>query len=351
MKMKKIIFLIGIMMLMFSCTQIDMPEYDYSQSKIEFNLGDNAIAHRAKAQTRSIVSGTSFTEGNFGVYGYVTPSTYTTGGYIMQNAKYDAVTGDAAENSYYWPKADNNSNVNVKFVAYYPWDDANTTITNDEFVYSVSAPSGHNGTDVLYAIEPNVHPQEGRVALHFNHALAYIQFQAKKSSTVKSVQIKNIQFSSQLYTTGTITIPMTDATATTSVQNAGNLADFEFAQTTLKDNLTNDYGVLSNTVIVPQNVPAKVTITFDITLTNHDDLNNTDVDITYYNRTVTRDVIPNNTDANGTAYVSAWESGHKYIYRIYVTPDDVDFTATITDWTSTDFWQIWDEDTSSLDVF
>ena len=347
--MKKIFYILGVLLSLNSCVKVDYEEDMFEQKEISFDLGENSVVHKAPA-TRAIVSGTSFTEGNFGVYGYVTPSTYTTGGYLMQNAKFDAVSGTSVDNTYYWPKADNNSNVDVKFVAYYPWASDKTLINEGNFIYYISAPSENNGTDVLYAIT-KVHPQTGKVALQFKHALSFIQFQVKKATTVKSVQIKSVQFSSNLYTTGQLSVSMTDNTLTTSVANKDNAATFEFALTDLKDDVEDAYGVLSNVIVIPQNIPNQVTITFDITLTNHDDLNNTDVDITYYNRTVTRTVVPDEADANGTDYISAWEASNKYVYRIYVTPDDVDFNATVVDWTSTDYWQIWDSDGSGLDVF
>ena len=348
--MKKIFYILGVLLSLNSCVKVDYEEDVFEQKEISFDLGENSVVHKAPA-TRAIVSGTSFTEGNFGVYGYVTPSTYTTGGYLMQNAKFDAVSGTSVDNTYYWPKADNNSNVDVKFVAYYPWASDKTLINEGNFIYYVSAPSENNGTDVLYAIT-KVHPQTGKVALQFKHALSFIQFQVKKATTVKSVQIKSVQFSSNLYTTGQLVVPMTSGTTqTVSVTNKGDQAEFEFAITDVKDNVTNSYQVLSNIVVIPQNIPSQVTITFDITLTNHDDLNNTDVDITYYNRTVTRNVVPDATDANGVDYIASWDASNKYVYRIYVTPDDVDFTATVVDWTSGDYWQIWDGDASSLDVF
>ena len=350
--MRKIFYILGIILAFASCAKTDYEEEMFDQKEISFELGENSVVHSARKApvTRAIVSGTSFTDGNFGVYGYVTPSTYTTGGYIMQNAKYDAVAGTSVGNTYYWPKADNNSNVDVKFVAYYPWDATKSSLSEDNFVYSVSAPAENEGTDVLYAIT-KVHPQTAKVNLQFKHALSLIQFQVKKASTVKEVKINSVKFSGNLYTTGQMSVSMTDNTLTTSVTNPGNAADFEFAMTDLKDDVEDTYGVLSNVIVIPQNIPSQVTISFDITLTNHNDLNNTDVDITYYNRTVTRTVVPDEADANGTDYISAWEAGNKYVYRIYVTPDDVDFNATVVDWTSTDYWQIWDADDSSLDVF
>jgi hypothetical protein len=52
-------------------------------------------------------------------------------------------------------------------------------------------------------------------------------------------------------------------------------------------------------------------------------------------------------DANNKGYISSFAAGYRYIYRIYVTADEIKFSPSVTPWqngTADDIWQIWDED-------
>ena len=96
--------------------------------------------------------------------------------------------------------------------------------------------------------------------------------------------------------------------------------------------------------MVPQAVPNKVRITYNITIKN---TNGEKVEFT--GRQVVKEIntgsdMTNNTPRN---YVSNWYSGKHYVYRYYITAEAIEFTVTVDDWDLPDGWQIWDHDVAS----
>ena len=355
--MKKVLFAaFAALILMSSCSNIDDVSFtpQRTSEQISFNLGDKAVTR----STQSVVTGTSLPEGSFfGAYGYVKESTDVDAGYIMINGKYDN-TGSSST-PYYWPISDDNSDVFVNFVAYYPWtDDAGVVSLNQttgDFTYHVTADGLVNDdcTDVLIAVAANQSPESsnnrgtldvnGNVPLTFKHALSLVQFQGKKADYVESVTISEIKFSSALSTEGDIVINTKNnpTIADMVVTNKTNPQTYNFAAQ--NNDLTDDYQVLSTAMVIPQDVPAAVTIKFDITLVGDGG------HIEYRNRTITRTITSGNDDNNNTYDVTTFAAGHKYIYRYYVTADDVNFSITVDDWTN-DWWQVWDTDDSGAQV-
>ena len=377
--MKK--FLTLILFSLFGLTSCVQTEDDYMPNNNE-NVVNQEIVFNTYASyksTRAIVEGTSLIDDTyFGVFGYVQNSTNTgVGGYIMKDAKYTSNGQPADGAHYYWPKADDNSDINCKFVAYYPYDGTNTVASweSDVLTYHVTAANttATGSTDVLYAINDGtnnwVHPvlngiknaldTNQDVNLQFRHALACIQFQAKMEniSNVKAVKIKSITFNNndgtlaEIYTTGDLVINTKTANASTpiSVTNLDNAStSLQWAQYAIKDNLTTSYEALSTGIVIPQAVPDKVTITYDITIKNGDN-----DEITYSNRVVTRK-INTGKDDNNKSYVNQWLASNKYIYRIYITGTDVTFNVQVDNWAvDNNWWQIWDSDNSviSEDLF
>ena len=304
-------------------------------------------ANASQPVTKTIVSGTTMTQ-DFGVYGYVKPTdNVTTGGYIMKDGHYNSSGNVVGSTHYYWPKAKNNETINVNFVAYSPYS-LDATFANDVITIPVSASATANTscTDVLYAYTENVHPQNAssshtRVPLHFNHALAWVEFKACMSSEVTSATITSITLSSNLYTTGSITIDVTDPSNTITYTGEGGAVAFDFAEAT-PEALTTDYRILSDALIFPQDVPATVTITYDITLPGADGT------IVYSGRQVTK-TINTGTDmstSNPHDYLGKWNAANKYIYQIKITAEEIDFSVDINDWRAIDThpFQVWDHD-------
>ena len=164
-------------------------------------------ANATNAATRAIVEGTTMVD-NFGAYGYVVPGSYSTeGGYIMRNAEFlpDGTAANGAH--YYWPKSDNNENIEILFTAYAQYDSTvvydaatgNITITVPELTDELIAnPAGFD--DVLWAQTEANHQnallEKEKVPLHFKHALAWLQFHAEVANnpSIEYVKIKSIEF-------------------------------------------------------------------------------------------------------------------------------------------------------------
>lgn len=323
----------------------------------EDNTTNESITFNVSAEkgTKAIVSSTDMTE-HFGVYGYVTGNGVSEYGYLMSNAEYDKNGDPANSGKYYWPKSDNYSNVNVLFTAYSKYtstpsfSNGNLTVTVPTLTQAlINNPSDFN--DVLYAQTSVNHQNAGvahtRVPLTFNHALAWIEFQAmvENNTTITKVEITNIAFNGGgLYTTGSLILDTKNTMASPAVSGAATKdATLNFATSTPatlvngKINKT-DYSVISDALIVPQDVPTSVTITFNMSIHN-----DSGEEINYVGRTITKDIVGPNTDmsASPAVYNTAYQASHKYIYKILVRPDGINFDVVVANWTSSEF-QLWD---------
>lgn len=101
---------------------------------------------------------------------------------------------------------------------------------------------------------------------------------------------------------------------------------------------TNDHKILGNALVIPQLVPEKITVVFDICIVNP-----TGDEIVFTDRKITR-VINAGNDMKDVAYVSSWLASNKYIYNFKFDGDIVDFTINVDDWTtnSTNEYHVWD---------
>lgn len=351
----KLFFIASAIACLCSCVQTDDYEHswNYDNIEIQFNLGKNSV-------TRSgIVTGTTMTQ-DFRVFGYVNTSqdnidVIATGArYIMKDARFLSDGTPADSKKYYWPAY---SDFTANFTAYSPANYlANETDywENDVLTIPVDASAmDDNCVDLLIANTSNVSPEvttstvtdnktirTSKVDLQFRHALSYIQFQAKHedNDAITYAKITSISFTNPLMTKNTLTLntgnsySATWGTANTPDDNnefAGNVT------------LSDEYQKLSEMLIVPQNVPTTVTIVYDITIHNE-----TGDAITYRNRSLSR-TINTGEDANTDGKFTAYESGKKYVYRVNLTVNELEFNVTISDWTTNDWWQIWDHDTGT----
>lgn len=206
---KYIIYSIMAIVALASCAKMnDLSEGVFARgNEIAFNANPTSL------RTKAIVEGTTMVD-NFGSYGYVIPGTYSEeGGYIMRNAEFlpDGTAANGAH--YYWPKSDNNENIEILFTAYAQYDSTvvydaatgNITITVPELTEELIAnPDGLD--DVLWAQTEANHQnallEKEKVPLHFKHALAWLQFHAEvaENSSIEYVKIKSIEFGN--YTDG-----------------------------------------------------------------------------------------------------------------------------------------------------
>lgn len=373
--MKKFLFMfLSVILIFAACTKLDvMYDRDNVKDNVEIVFNSN-VGHAP--MTKAIVDGTSFTNNTyFGVYGYIKPTTNITNNLIMSNAKYyaghsnnDSIGTPTDGKKYYWPMSDNLDDVNIKFVAYYPYE-ANSSnkieLSGTNFIYHITASDMNDPQDILYAITNNVTPSmyknhpgvdyinQQKVPLVFHHALSLVQFQAKKADYSEDgctldIKINYIKFNSKINTTGDIKINLNEKAQNSdtiiSLKNVGTDVEMNFAsQNNDYNKLDNTYKILSTPVIIPQDVPDSVTVDFDVKIQNA----NGD-EIIYAHRQVKRAVNTGNDD-NGKQYIDTWASGHKYIYRLYFTADDVNFSISVDNW-DLDWWQIWDYDNTTAYV-
>ena len=354
--MKKIFTLIAAILLFAGCTKISDATMNafLKDTEIVFDIDDIVT-------TKAIVDGVTMVD-NFGVYGYVTGTGVQSAGYAMANAEYEETGLPANGGKYYWPKSDNPENVNVLFTAYSQYL-ASPTFSNGTLTLSVPTltqtliDGGATGdwNDILYAqTNSNVHHQNATsahasVPLQFRHALSWIEFQGsvQDNTVITEVEITSIKFNGGgLYTTGNLVLDTKATMASPAVSGqATKNADLDFGTSTTKtltggDLTKTGYSVISDALIVPQAVPESVTITFNLKIQN-----TTGDELYYVGRVITR-TINSGTDADAASYVTNFEAAHKYIYRILVTADGIDFSVDVIDWTDEAF-QVWDNSASA----
>ena len=382
--MKKFLFMILSAILLFAaCAKIDVvSDRDLmNQDDMEIVFQSN-VGHAP--MTKAIIDTTKLPDGTeFGVYAYVNG---TNEHYLINNGHYivNKDTASAANGEkYYWPKSDNNNTPNIDFLAIYPYyNDANRyTRNNDIVTVKLKADTvGTESIDILYAVANdknhqsvgtgnNTIPNKDYVNLTFRHILSLIEFTGKyvKDNNVDSVIVTKIEFLDNLgnafniITDGSLEFNMSSITKGTDSNNDPYIPT-SFNGNTTKNTLNfgdsvilnTTYTEISRTIIIPQLIPDSVRITFDITIKND---NNSDK-ITFTNRQVTKCI--NNTNEkdmtlpidSARQYITNWESGKRYIYKYYITVDDVEFAIDVDDWTVPNGWQIWDHDvTSYVDRF
>lgn len=337
------------------------------QSNNEITFRSSVEKKSATKSNTGIIDGTTFSYSDFGVYGYVSEnntaingeSSTTNGGYIAKNAKYvkSGAIWKPESGSYYWPKADVLSDISVNFVAYAPYANIDASFNSTDNTITIPVVATTMDTecvDVMYAhTETAVHPTSDPVDLTFTHALSWIEFQGKFSKNVKEVKITSIKFSTALKGSGDLVINVKNFSTPTFTNLSNNIEpDFCVNKVLAEQDPgdgTGSYEVLSDMLLIPQNVPAQITITFNITIEN------TTGDEIYYNgRTVTRtinggaDANKQENPANGRDFVSAFEGGKKYVYRVYVTADEITFDVDVDDWDADDNpFQIWDHNATA----
>ena len=372
----KFISLFLVLASLVSCEKVTTYTHkDNTKESITFSVN-------AEKNTKAIVTGNSLLSGTyFGVYGYVKQNANvnnnTSGAFFMNNAKYN-YDGTVAVGSYYWPKSDNNTDLNFNFVAVYPYDDSEPNSyslnANNQLVVNVTA--NGNNEDLLYAVVSDLQHQvvatynntsasHYSVPLTFRHALSLIEFRGriKASNNIESVNIQKIEFLSAtdgtaagIKTTNTLTFDIPNITTNTATSDplytptpgtAGTVKnDFVFAENVSLSKTTDisTPKVLDDVILVPQAVPAYIRITFDITIAN-----TTGETIVYKGRTVTKQINTGSdmTDPTSVLYITPWASGHKYIYDFTISAEGVDFTVTVGNWSNGGDWNVWDHNTTA----
>ena len=143
-----------------------------------------------------------------------------------------------------------------------------------------------------------------------------------------------------LYVDGTLCLPTKDTLTTTPLAVYGTQKDttLNYVKAQVDTIFTNDHIILGNSLIVPQPVPEKITVVFDICISNPGG-----EDVVFTDRKITR-TINTGKDADEDAdYVASWGASNKYIYNFRFDGDILDFTTSVLGWTlsGTDY-HVWD---------
>lgn len=338
--MKKKIYALAFISALFltGCSN-DNDFINASQENVEisFDLNESSVA-----KTRGVVEGTTMTQ-DFSVWGYMSGTGIPTPGYVMNDASFDKDGNPMNDAHYYWIVSDDNSNVNAQFTCLSPISQAHT-FANDKVTAAIVTPTvttspknDENAVDVLYA-NVTTNPTKNRVPVTFKHALAWVEFQGKFAANITDVKIKSIVFSTNINTTGNFVLNTTDNGK--AWNTVATPVAIQFGDESVALNSTS-YTTLTDALLIPQDVPAQVTITYDITLGG----------ITYTDRVITK-TVNTGKDANNKDYVNSFTAGYKYIYRIYVTATEILFSPVVQPWEDTNdtnnTWQIWDEDAVAI---
>ena len=143
-----------------------------------------------------------------------------------------------------------------------------------------------------------------------------------------------------LYVDGTLCLPTKDTLTTTPLAVYGTQKDttLNYVKAQVDTIFTNDHIILGNSLVVPQPVPEKITVVFDICISNPGG-----EDVVFTDRKITR-TINTGKDADEDAdYVASWGASNKYIYNFRFDGDILDFTTSVLGWTlsGTDY-HVWD---------
>lgn len=143
-----------------------------------------------------------------------------------------------------------------------------------------------------------------------------------------------------LYVDGTLCLPTKDTLTTTPLAVYGTQKDttLNYVKAQVDTIFTNDHIILGNSLVVPQPVPEKITVVFDICISNPGG-----EDVVFTDRKITR-TINTGKDADKDAdYVASWGASNKYIYNFRFDGDILDFTTSVLGWTlsGTDY-HVWD---------
>lgn len=143
-----------------------------------------------------------------------------------------------------------------------------------------------------------------------------------------------------LYIDGTLCLPTKDTLTTTPLAVYGTQKDttLNYVKAQVDTIFTNDHVILGNSLVVPQPVPEKITVVFDICIVNP-----TGDEVVFTDRKVTRTINAGKDADEDATYVASWVASNKYIYNFRFDGDVLNFTTSVLGWTlsGTDY-HVWD---------
>jgi len=143
-----------------------------------------------------------------------------------------------------------------------------------------------------------------------------------------------------LYVDGKLCLPTKDTLTTTPLAVYGAQKDttLNYVKAQIDTIFTNDHIILGNSLIVPQPVPEKITVVFDICISNPGG-----EDVVFTDRKITRTINSGKDADEDATYVASWGASNKYIYNFRFDGDVLDFTTSVLGWTlSGTNYHVWD---------
>lgn len=143
-----------------------------------------------------------------------------------------------------------------------------------------------------------------------------------------------------LYVDGTLCLPTKDTLTTTPLVVYGTQKDttLNYVKAQVDTIFTNDHIILGNSLVVPQPVPEKITVVFDICIVNP-----TGDEVVFTDRKITRTINAGKDADEDATYVASWGASNKYIYNFRFDGDILDFSVLVSSWTlnGTEY-HVWD---------
>lgn len=142
-----------------------------------------------------------------------------------------------------------------------------------------------------------------------------------------------------LYVDGTLCLPTKDTLTVTPTATYGTQKDttLNYVSAQVDTIKTNDHVVLGNALVVPQPVPEKITVVFDICIANA-----TGDEVVFTDRKITR-TINTGKDMVNVDYVPSWTASNKYIYNFRFDGDVLEFSTSVLGWTMNGTnYHVWD---------
>lgn len=350
--MKKLFFFAAVASVAFaSCVKNDPAPSVTEQDEITF------AAPVVGNQTKASLSGANYptTHGDFKVFAW-----YHEGDYVQANASsyatymnnvtvtYKSDLDDSTEGSgawhadpaYYWPK---NENAKLSFDAYYPATGLNASATAAAGIvitdYTVDADLSKH-IDIL--VSDRAWNKENStsgsnttydgVDIKFNHVLSSINFTVATAADYGANTIKVKSITVQADSKGTFKQNVTGA-GTQAPFWEGQSVNEEYRVVSKDDAATSiavstEAAIGTEAILLPQNFgTGKTSITVEYYITNGSEAPLLQTET--FNLTDTG----YSAEEDGTAVtVTSWEQGHKYIYNIVFTLNEVYFAPEVVDW-------------------
>jgi hypothetical protein len=243
------------------------------------------------------------------------------------------------ENTRFWDK-------NATGYTFFAVSSPNTALAfaADGTIAATDVTFSGNGNDILLADQVDVAPAaftNTPVALNFKHIGSLVDLKVKKSAGLKTagatvaitaIALEKIDGAGKVavtgYTTNVPTVAWTELDGNTTYTNTSGVTSVATLPTnvgTTGDNLINTL------VVIPQTLTdtkiLKISYTITDAATNLNTYNNIVIKLNQFDK-------DDDTENGPSDFISSWEAGKHYIYTLTIDANTINFSGTITDWTT-----------------